>query len=251
MLNKKDNSSLIGKRFTRLEVVKQVDKPDGVSTQGRHWLCVCDCGKEIVTSTGELRRGRKKSCNCLMSDRSVKLRGVNIATENGDIVEIRDSKGRKFTVDKTIYERKIKNSDKYWFVVNMHGINYVASTYYKKNIYLHRYILEPEDDYIVDHIDGEGTNNLLSNLRVVKQKENTWNRATPSNNTSGVKGVSWVSRSGKWISRITHNGKRITLGTFENFQDAVLARVEAEKELYGEYSRLNSDKTSEGDVNYE
>ena len=89
----------------------------------------------------------------------------------------------------------------------------------------------------VDHIDGDTMNNTRDNLRIVTQQQNSWNRAVAINNTSGVKGVSKVKRNNKWIARIGYNGKRIVIGTFDNYDDAVEARLTVEKELYGEYSR--------------
>lgn len=39
-------------------------------------------------------------------------------------------------------------------------------------------------------------------------------------NTSGYEGVSWVRHSKKWQARIRKEGKRISLGFFENIEDA-------------------------------
>lgn len=53
----------------------------------------------------------------------------------------------------------------------------------------------------------------------------------PSNNTSGVRGVS-QTKNGKWVSYITLRRKRYTLGTFKNKEDAIRARKKAEEELF-------------------
>lgn len=47
-------------------------------------------------------------------------------------------------------------------------------------------------------------------------------------NSSGVIGVSWDKRVKKWNARIGVDGSRIELGKFENLDDAVKARKEAE-----------------------
>lgn len=52
------------------------------------------------------------------------------------------------------------------------------------------------------------------------------------NNTSGVTGVDWLTRKRRWRASICFKGVRRSLGTFENFDDAVEARKRAEAELY-------------------
>jgi hypothetical protein len=62
---KKDCSSLIGKRFGRLEVIglDSVDKGNN-----RRWLCKCDCGKEKVVLGVHLKDGTTQSCTCLRKE---------------------------------------------------------------------------------------------------------------------------------------------------------------------------------------
>ena len=52
---------LIGQRFTRLLVKERVPSRNGQAC----WRCVCDCGKETITTTAKLRNGHAKSCGCL------------------------------------------------------------------------------------------------------------------------------------------------------------------------------------------
>lgn len=62
----------------------------------------------------------------------------------------------------------------------------------------------------VDHIDQDRSNDCITNLRVVTSELNNKNRTKRTDNASGVTGVSWHSRHGKWQVRRTVNGKRIT-----------------------------------------
>lgn len=80
----------------------------------------------------------------------------------------------------------------------------------------------------IDHIDGDPTNNRLSNLREAPQSVNGKNARVRKNNTSGVMGVCWAQRLSKWVAQINVDYRKIHLGVFEEFDDAVAARKAAE-----------------------
>lgn len=58
-----------------------------------------------------------------------------------------------------------------------------------------------EKDKIVDHIDGDTTNNALNNLRCIPQSENTRNSKMRKDNSSGFTGVGYEESSNRWTSR--------------------------------------------------
>lgn len=68
------------------------------------------------------------------------------------------------------------------------------------------------------------------------------NRVLLQTNTSGVTGVSFNKKSDKWEAYIGIDNKRIHLGKFNDFEDAVSARKEAEEKYFGEWSYDNSQK---------
>jgi hypothetical protein len=78
----------------------------------------------------------------------------------------------------------------------------------------------------IDHINGNGWDNRLENLRVVTARGNSRNRPIRSDNKSGINGVRLNGR--KWVAAINGNRKTIHLGTFEHMADAILARKKAE-----------------------
>jgi len=80
----------------------------------------------------------------------------------------------------------------------------------------------------VDHIDRNRLNNKWSNLREVGKRCNAQNCNLSIANKSGVTGVVWNSNRGKWVSRIVINSKQKHIGSFENFDDAVMARYQEE-----------------------
>ena len=83
----------------------------------------------------------------------------------------------------------------------------------------------------VDHINRDGCDNRIVNLREVTAKQQSANTALSKANTSGVKGVSFLKGQNKWRASINLNGKKTNLGTFYDLKDAVAARKEGEKSI--------------------
>lgn len=83
-------------------------------------------------------------------------------------------------------------------------------------------------DRHLDHIDGNRSNNRISNLRVVSRTENNMNMARKSTNTSGQTGVSRTKSGMRWRARIQANGKAKTIGSFATKEQAIAARKLAE-----------------------
>ena len=101
----------------------------------------------------------------------------------------------------------------------------------RKQYYAHRiawlltYGSWPEDQ--IDHINGNGLDNRLENLRAVSKRENLRNQKIPKNNTSGTLGVSFDKRRQNYHAKITINGKSRHLGYFKNKEEAIAAREAA------------------------
>ena len=91
---------------------------------------------------------------------------------------------------------------------------------------------------VVDHINRNKRDNRRTNLRLVTQKENCHNASTRSNNTSGVPGVFFDKRANRWRAQIYQAGKTTHVGIYDSFDDAVSARKEAERRIYGGVSNL-------------
>jgi hypothetical protein len=89
----------------------------------------------------------------------------------------------------------------------------------------------------VDYIDLNPLNNCRSNLRVCTHQQNQCNQPEQDNNTSGVAGVSYYPPRGKYRARIKASQHDIHLGYFISFLEAVQARNEAVKLMFGEYGR--------------
>jgi hypothetical protein len=75
-------ADLIGQRFERLIVIARAERPSTTRAAGSFWLCRCDCGKEVVSWIGSLRRGSTKSCGCLNDEKIGNLRLSHGHTRN-------------------------------------------------------------------------------------------------------------------------------------------------------------------------
>lgn len=103
--------------------------------------------------------------------------------------------------------------------------------------YLHRILYKMatgKDPHIVDHIDGDRSNNRLSNLRAGNETMNAKNKARYRNNTSGEANIQ--RHHNKWRVRFKVDGVHKTFGCFEKMSDAIKVR-DATKELLGFSSR--------------
>jgi len=91
-----------------------------------------------------------------------------------------------------------------------------------------------------DHISHNRLDNRKINLRPITSQQNSMNMSKKKTNTSGVIGVGkqmynkeWT---GRWYASIMLNYKQIWLGIYQNFNDAVVARLQGEIKYFGEYS---------------
>lgn len=120
----------------------------------------------------------------------------------------------------------------------MHGQDYRQVLVCGKRLLVHRVIAAMhglDTSLVIDHIDGQPSNNKIENLRACTQRNNTKNRVGWSKKRERV-GVSQY-RPGRWVAYIRENGKHMHLGTFARYEDAVAARALREAVVFGEFAR--------------
>lgn len=230
---------LAGQRFGKLTVKRF----SHIENKRTFWVCVCDCNpeKEIIIKGKYLTNGDTQSCGCLSLKRTRQM-GLN------------NKKFNKYRIDGNVVYVKFLNCDSE-FICSVQDWNektknicwrknntgYARGTVNGKQVLFHSYILNinTKGDAEVDHINGNRLDNTRENLRICTRQNNSYNNGVYSNNTSGVTGVHWHKCSGKWTANIGYQRKQIHLGSFNDFEDAVIARQEAEKKYFKEYRRIS------------
>ena len=118
-----------------------------------------------------------------------------------------------------------------WWLKRSKNTHYAMATVYKskkKHIWLHRLIMEPKSvKEVVDHINHNGLDNTKRNLRIVSQSVNLRNRRI----AKGIQGVHNTSCGQYWRATMSLDGKQVHLGNFNTEEEAIAARLAAEKIL--------------------
>jgi hypothetical protein len=89
----------------------------------------------------------------------------------------------------------------------------------------------------VDHVDGDRSNNKITNLREATNAQNMRNCGAYATNTSGFKGVTFHKHRRRWHARINIPSKQIHLGYFDTPEEAHAAYCAAAAKLHGEFAR--------------
>lgn len=234
---------LTGKEFGFLRVIRKATKEEKPTKYNKtYWLCECQyinpstnekCGNITYVDGVKLKKGIIKSCGCAkgaMIRESKKF--YNDYEIINDYIKVYIKNNEFFVID-IEDESVIKES--YWYK-DCNG--YIVTDNYKgKRARLNRVLLNVIDSTIVvDHWDGNKLNNRKYNLRPCSQGNNVLNSKPV--NESGVNGVR-QNEHGKWTFNIVYKGKYIRIGTFNTKEEAVEARINKEKELFGDYSFFN------------
>jgi len=115
-------------------------------------------------------------------------------------------------------------------------LGYVRTCIEGVDTYLHRFIMQPASNELVDHKNKNTLDNRKSNMRVATKSQNAMNSKTQSNNTSGCRGVYYARDMWSyWVAYINVNGKKIQLIKTKDKNKAIKARKLAEEKYFGEY----------------
>lgn len=202
-------------------------------TEGKRSYCEvsCECGNVYETRLDNFKTNINGCGKC-----------INKIEYIGDIV-VMDVSTRKYPDTYTVISKEDYSKVKHlkWYAIQGVRTLYVQASLGKERLSLHKYILGCNDDMVTDHEDGDGLNNVRSNLRKVDRKVNGKNVPCPRNNTTGCMGVSFT-KGGKYRAYITVDDVQISLGTFDTFESAVLVRKSAEGfyNFHANHGRINN-----------
>lgn len=188
----KQSNDLSGRRFGSLTVSKQAESIHG--RIGRCWLCICDCGREIIVPGTELLTERRDHCGCRTSHNFM----------------FQDITARKFGRIKALYplEETTRKGNPIWHCICDCGkeLEFSCSRLMSGNV----------------QSCGCASRKIENDAEEINEK---WK--LPKNNTSGMKGV--YINQGRYEAVYTFKGKRYWLGAYTLFADAVRMRHEAER----------------------
>ena len=115
--------------------------------------------------------------------------------------------------------------------------DYAVSWVNNRLVYQHNLILPLPEGFTVDHEDGDGLNNVKSNLRPATNSQQGANTRLRVNNTSGFKGVK--RHKNKWRVCIQADGKRVCYDGFRTPEEAAEIYDQLATEKFGEYAKTN------------
>lgn len=117
--------------------------------------------------------------------------------------------------------------------------------------------LKVGDGLFADHRNGNGLDNLRSNLRIALKYQNHINSKKRRGGSSRYIGVSRERRplSNKWVAQVTVNKRHFWVGRFRTAREAATARDITAFHYQGEFARLNFSRsnyenTVKPDLNY-
>ena len=206
---------ITGQTFGRLTVIGPVRIKNKLK-----WECQCSCGNTITKLAGDLNTGRVNSCGCLKRELLVKkntTHGMSSTKEYktwSNLIQRCTNPNNKFYStykDRGVCEEWIESFEAFY--------NHIGKAPKGKNVSIER----------IDNNLGYVPNNVKWCMDPSKQSINQGNR---KDNTSGVKGVSYVSHIDKWQAYIQRNKVRTNLGYFSTKEEAIEARKQAEGDIY-------------------
>lgn len=94
------------------------------------------------------------------------------------------------------------------------------------SIGLHRLIMDPPKDMVVDHINRNPLDNRRINLRVCTMEENNRNLSLRKNNTSGTMGVYYKpdKKNRPWVAQKYYKGAWLPIKLFKTKEEAIAHR---------------------------
>lgn len=186
----------------------------------------------------------------------IKNYSVNVNKQNLINLIIEKFNNKDIKIIKTINKNILVSEEHIWVLENYKWIinkdGYVVTKINKKSWRLHRYIFIeilkqiPNDDHIIDHINGDKLDNRKENLRILTKSENSRNRLKHKGSTSKYYGVSYDKNRNKWILNVTSSDNITYSCRYNEELHAAYHYNILVKELNLVYNKLNEIKSLKG-----
>ena len=220
---------LTEKTFGRLTVLGEGVKPETRKSKEKFWLCECICGNRITTSGYQLRSGKTQSCGCLAKERISELAKTGTARKHG-MYNTRIYKNYHGMKARCYNSKHAKYS-----IYGARGIS-ICDEWLGDDGFVNFYNWAMangyDDDKTIDRVDVDGDYSP-ANCRWADASLQGYNRHVQSNNSTGHRGISKL-KNGRFRAYIKKDNKQISLGWYDKIEDAIVARQNAEKELFNE-----------------
>lgn len=195
--------NLTGRKFGLLTVIERVENRKDRTC----WRCLCECGNEKTATAHDLKAGKVKSCGCLRHARHTRYRDLT-GERIGRLTVLRPTSDRD-KKGSVIWECKCDCGNTVCFSEDQlkHG--------HCKSCGCLRNELRKDIHNQLHLVDGT----CVEMLEKRKHRKD---------NTSGFRGV-YKLKDGGYRASIGFRGKRYHLGMFTDFNEAVEARINAER----------------------
>lgn len=92
-----------------------------------------------------------------------------------------------------------------------------------RTLSLHRFLMDEPEGLEIDHWNQESLDNRRENLRIATKSQNMMNRSgARSDSKTGHRAISHAY--GKFMLKVTINGKKTYIGLFKTIEDAIAVR---------------------------
>lgn len=211
---------LTGQRFGRLMVIS---KTTSNKYRQSMWLCRCDCGTEKTILGLSLKHGKTTSCGCRNREVASERFTTHGHTRGGRTLEYQSWLA--------MIRRCNNPNEAIYHYYGGRGIKVCERWVNSYENFLEDMGKRPSKNHSLERIDVDGDYEP-SNCKWATRTEQALNKRLYKNNISGKSGVVWNKERKKWQARINYDGKEIHIGLYDNIEDAIYARKEAEIKYY-------------------
>lgn len=210
-----NRNDLTGQRFGRLMAIRPTDERWRTSVV---WECQCDCGQTCRVPSSWLRSGSKRSCGCLQDEAR---RDDITGQRRGRLTAVRPTDQRRH--GNTVWEWRCDCGAQVLKPPGMvrEGMSTMCPACAKR-------LKADQADAARDGAERDPDSGMM-----ITALDHLRAGVLHSNNTSGVRGVSWHAARGKWTARVQDRGKTRTIGYYDTIEEAAEAREKAVLRLYG------------------